>query len=339
MVAGAAFADVGIGAWGRGIWAPIAGQNGDMISFEGPSWAWGDAHEGTGGYTRVGITVSGSSDNVGFNLDLNGDGGSAGVHDVAQIWVQPWSALKVSVGKTQDDTGRGNGCFGAFDWSRWYANAGVGEDLTFMRFGNGNCGQANNGAIVKITPVEALWIIAAFNVGNECDVADAYKNAQYGLGYNIDGVGHIRAQFIGRYKDADTGAINAAFDLNAVENMYLSIGAYIPLKNDLQQIKIAAYWRMSFGLPTIHVLADIGIKGPTDKADIYAGVGADFNFDNGVGVNLDVRVQKPGEDDLIVGFLVGAAKGFSNGKIGIGFEGRTGDKFNFSVPVKVEYWF
>ena len=232
VAAGVAFADVGIGSWGRAVWTPVAYDDADgkVKSWEGISWG--------GNFSRVGITVHGESENVGFALDMNADIYSStgiGVHDIAHFWAKPWSWLEVKVGKTQDDTGRGNIAYGMFNWKRMGAGW-TGEDVTFTRFGNGTGGQAQ-GAIVKVTPVEGLWAIAAFDVQDNGEAVSTFGNhAQYGIGYEIDGIGHIRAQYIGGKKVEDDAGnlvaedqINAAFDLAAVENLYLTVGAYIPL--------------------------------------------------------------------------------------------------------------
>ena len=238
VAAGVAFADVGIGSWGRSVWTPVAYDDADgkVKSWEGISW--GD------NFSRIGITVHGESENVGFALDMNADGYvTAGVHDFAHLWAKPWSWLEVKVGKTQDDTGRGNIAYGMFNWKRMGAGW-TGEDVTFTRFGDGKGGQAK-GAIVKVTPVEGLWAIAAFDVQDNGEAVSTFGNhAQYGIGYEIDGIGHIRAQYIGGKNTTDLDGstvpedqINAAFDLAAVENLYLTVGAYIPLHLNRGEIK------------------------------------------------------------------------------------------------------
>ena len=241
VAAGVAFADVGIGSWGRSVWTPVAYDDADgkVKSWEGISWG--------GNFSRIGITVHGESENVGFALDMNADDygkKGIGVHDFAHFWAKPWSWLEVKVGKTQDDTGRGNIAYGMFNWKRMGAGW-TGDDVTFTRFGDGKGGQAQ-GAIVKVTPVEGLWAIAAFDVQDNGEAVSTFGNhAQYGIGYEIDGIGHIRAQYIGGKNTTDLDGstvpedqINAAFDLAAVENLYLTVGAYIPLHLNRGEIKI-----------------------------------------------------------------------------------------------------
>ena len=355
VAAGVAFADVGIGSWGRAVWTPVAYDDADgkVKSWEGISWG--------GNFSRVGITVHAESENVGFALDMNADdygNKGIGVHDIAHFWAKPWSWLEVKVGKTQDDTGRGNIAYGIFNWKRMGAGW-TGEDVTFTRFGNGTGGQAQ-GAIVKVTPVEGLWAIAAFDVQDNGEAVSTFGNhAQYGIGYEIDGIGHIRAQYIGGKNTTDVDGstvpedqINAAFDLAAVENLYLTVGAYIPLhlnrgnvaitdkiEETIPQVKlavgasykVAAVTFNAFFVGNLPNTIKVGGFEVTKDFNCQVGVGADVDLGNGIGLVADVRfssavsysnssttLKASGEE---VVFLVGASKALTNGSIGIGFQG------------------
>ena len=356
VAAGVAFADVGIGSWGRSVWTPVAYDDADgkVKSWEGISWG--------GNFSRIGITVHGESENVGFALDMNADNYGTtgiGVHDIAHFWAKPWSWLEVKIGKTQDDTGRGNIAYGIFNWKRMGAGW-TGEDVTFTRFGNGTGGQAQ-GAIVKVTPVEGLWAIAAFDVQDNGEAVSTFGNhAQYGIGYEIDGIGHIRAQYIGGKKVEDDAGnlvaedqINAAFDLAAVENLYLTVGAYIPLhlnrgninvtgekiEETIPQVKlavgasykVAAVTFNAFFVGNLPNTIKFGGFEVTKDFNCQVGVGADVDLGNGIGLVADVRfssavsyssssttLKASGEE---VVFLVGASKALTNGSIGIGFQG------------------
>ena len=355
VAAGVAFADVGIGSWGRAVWTPVAYDDADgkVKSWEGISWG--------GNFSRVGITVHGESENVGFALDMNADeygNKGIGVHDIAHFWAKPWSWLEVKIGKTQDDTGRGNIAYGMFNWKRMGAGR-TGEDVTFTRFGNGGGGQAQ-GAILKVTPVEGLWIIGAFDVQDNGEAVSTFGNhAQYGVGYNIEGIGHIRAQYIGGKNTTDVDGstvpedqINAAFDLAAVENLYLTVGAYIPLhlnrgnvaitdkiEDTIPQVKlavgasykVAAVTFNAFFVGNLPNTIKFGGFEVTKDFNCQVGVGADVDLGNGIGLVADVRfssavsyssssttLKASGEE---VVFLVGASKALTNGSIGIGFQG------------------
>ena len=319
VAAGVAFADVGIGSWGRAIFSPVGTLDGGktFVSNETISWMGGK------GTSRMGFSVHGESENVGFNVDLKADGYSVlGINDTAFFWAKPWSFLEVKIGKVQDDTGRGNLCYGMFNW--WRMGFGfTGEDLTFTRFGNGGGGQAN-GAIVKITPIEGLWIIGAFNlndtVSNTVEATKVFGNqSQYGVGYNINGVGSVRAQYIGQAnatnKDGDTvanGKAEVAFDLTAVDGLYVTVGAQIPFAFDAldvsgtypkasNQVKIAAGADFKLAAVTLHAIVDARLPNTVSKSvgsmdakttlggRIGVGVGADVDFGNGIGLVADIR--------------------------------------------------
>ena len=323
LAASSAFAGVGIGSWGRAIWAPVQGDGDKVTSWEGISWG--------GAKSRVGISVHGESENVGFNIDMNADGNSAGIGDTAYFWAKPWSWLELKVGKVQDDTGRGNGAYGIFNWKRM-GLGWTGEDVTFTRFGNGAGGQAN-GAIVKVTPVDGLWIIAAMDVQDNQPAEKTYlDNAQYGAGYVIDGIGHIRAQYIGQSKK-----VNAAFDLTAVENLFVTVGAYVPVDGNGGAANVNAYANLKLDAVSLHALVTTSIA---SDFGFGVGIGADVDLGNGLGANFDVRYQ---ETDL--SFLAGLTKGLSNGMIGVGFQGNVGaldtssSSFSWAVPVVIQAGF
>ena len=367
VAAGVAFADVGIGSWGRAIFSPVGTLNGGKTFVSNETISWMDGK----GTSRMGFSVHGESENVGFNVDLKADGYSElGINDTAFFWAKPWSFLEVKIGKVQDDTGRGNLCYGMFNW--WRMGFGfTGEDLTFTRFGNGGGGQAN-GAIVKITPIEGLWIIGAFNlndtVSNTVEATKVFGNqSQYGVGYNINGVGSVRAQYIGQAnatnKDGDTvanGKAEVAFDLTAVDGLYVTVGAQIPFAFDAldvsgtyptasNQVKIAAGADFKLAAVTLHAIVDARLPNTVSTSvgsidakttlggRIGVGVGADVDFGNAIGLVADIRFQSAQDKvyeataagtttttttvDSSLSFLVGLSKGLTNGSIGVGFEG------------------
>ena len=365
VAAGVAFADVGIGSWGRAIFSPVGTLNGGKTFVSNETISWMDGK----GTSRMGFSVHGESENVGFNVDLKADGYSElGINDTAFFWAKPWSFLEVKIGKVQDDTGRGNLCYGMFNW--WRMGFGfTGEDLTFTRFGNGGGGQAN-GAIVKITPIEGLWIIGAFNLNdtdsNTVEATKVFGNqSQYGVGYNINGVGSVRAQYIGQAnatnKDGDTvanGKAEVAFDLTAVDGLYVTVGAQIPFAFDAldvsgtypsNQVKIAAGADFKLAAVTLHAIVDARLPNTVSTSvgsidakttlggRIGVGVGADVDFGNAIGLVADIRFQSAQDKvyeataagtttttttvDSSLSFLVGLSKGLTNGSIGVGFEG------------------
>ena len=337
LVASAAFAQVSIGAWGRGIWTPIAFDGENAVVADGTSWAPTAA-------PRVGFTIAGSSDNVGFVADLNVDGDKVSTTDCQYVWVKPLSWLDIKIGKTQDNSLRGDGCFGMFNWLRAGA-AEVGEDFTFTRLGNGTGGQLH-GASVTLTPIEGLFIAAGLDIsdGNKWNKRgqDAKeflsKGVQVQAGYTIANIGKVRAQYIAKgngytiekdMKDSKWvhyGTVEAAFDLTAVENLFVTVGGkfntadtYIPGKyteasHSWVYNKDISDWEDKvtpgkYGDPTmqsapIEINAYANYK--IDALTIHAIFGSKFNM---------LAKDAVSKDDRVVGLMFGAGVdyAFENG--------------------------
>jgi hypothetical protein len=369
LIATSAFADgITVSGWGRGLFFPAAGNGKEIVSGDGTSW--------TTNLPRVGFTIAGSTEYVGFQTDWTGENG--GVGDQALMWVKPFKMLKVVIGRAQDDTLRGNADYGLYDWAR-IGFGWTGEDVTFTRLGNGTGGQLQ-GAIIMLDPIEGLHIAGGVNVQDNVKASDNFgQYGQYQIGYTIKNIGTVKAQYIGKTsaynwdgEKVNYGVINGAFDLTAVQNLLVSVGAYIPTsdtytssgaQNDVT--KVNGYIRYGIDALTVHGLfcSNINVwdQKDTTKHDMAfgfaAGLGVNYDLGNGLGLVGDVRYSdkvynsksSDGTDCLV--FLAAIEKGFSNGKIGIGFEGGTNcagpftasdadtDAFTWAIPVKIEYWF
>jgi len=344
LVATSAFAEISLSGWGRGLWSPI-GYDGDAKMTKAISWGGVDP--------RVGITVAGNSENIGFVFCFNADGGVPGIHDVANVWAKPWEWLKISIGMIQDDTLRVNAVFGQFNWLRTGAGW-TGEDFTFRRiggYGGFGAGGEMHGAEIALTPVEGLYIAAGFKMDGTQDFVDVLKVSQYAVGYKIDDLIAIKAQYAGAtgpayfeddkefnkiYKGLKTnvdtsktgwvdddyyGVINAAVDLLMIEDNFISIGAFIPTDFDRDAVTVSAAYNGGFDALTLNALAAVSIK---DGAALQIGVGVGYDFGNGLGFEADARTQLtfPEEGDTTGNVTIGAffTKGFSNGICGIGAE-------------------
>ena len=361
-----AFAEITFGGWGRAIWAPIASNGGDAVTFTSTSW---------GGDGRIGFGMDFTSENVDMHADFKLEDGKAEINDQLKIVVRPIENLSISIGKLQDDTLRGDCCFGSWNWLRpsWISDEGI----TFSRTID-----LNKGVAVKLTPVEGLVILAGIPVANNGGEAtdmghtsnlaeDAYKAAKVGFGYTIDGVGQIKAQFLGKgpnsnYGEDDTGDLEVAFKLSAVENLSAEVGFKMQILDDSdaanKHVALGARYQVNDAC-AVAASADVTLYGNSDKDPSMAfGAGVDYALDNGIGLCADVRVAMPQNDiDPSIGFMVGASKGFSNGKLSAGFQGvsvaensGTGlcgamkpakdgaleaDGFVWAVPVCFEYFF
>lgn len=389
LVAGAAMADgITFGSWGRGLWNVAANSGDDVVT---------DMHQSWGGAApRTGIGVSGSTENVGFAVDMhaNGDSGIS-LGDNALIWVKPIEQIKIVAGKKDQNELRGDAAFGLWNWDRIGAANGdvMGlEGWTFPDVFGGN------GVAVIAYPIDGLTVGAGIPLslsGAGATLEDTYAHgANYAAAYAIDGIGTIKAAYMTKAtakdkdgKDKDYGVIAAAFDLTMVDGLYASVGAQIPTAHVFTSLDIDlkdpmnpkvtafdvptvvnAYARYSLDALAVHLAVgtklntfDVkkAMKGDDAALDgqvgFAIGAGADYSLDNGIGFFGDVRyangiymanTSADKSDCLTLG--LGVEKNFSNGKIGIAFEGATNGKgcytyednaFAWEIPVKVEYWF
>ncbi|MDY6396348.1 MAG: hypothetical protein SPL22_01350, partial [Treponema sp.] len=393
-------AEITFGSWGRALWVTAANggytePNKDgTTSFKSETVT--DVHQSWGGAApRTALAVSGNSDNVGFKLDIHGNATGLGQGDNAYIWVKPIDQVKLSVGRMDDTTLRGDCVNGLWDWDRIGAVDGD-EGWTFGGYFQ------SKGVNVQATPVEGLLIGAAIPLSlseNNAGKDDSeYWDANKGVGkdsgktlsgvyahgtaylgaYTIEGVGTIKAALKtlpkkevekdGNKEEKSQTEIAAAFDLTAVENLFVSVGAKINTLKEANTRNINAYARYNVNEQlTVH--ARVGTKlNAQDKKDekdpkkdgqfgFLFGAGIDYNLDGGIGLFADVRYANgiykndssaDKKDCLTIG--AGVTKGFSNGKIGVAFEGATNnggryqtneksDGFSWEIPVKFEYWF
>lgn len=382
LVAGAAMADgITFGSWGRGLWNVAANSGDDVVTDMHQSWG-GDA-------PRTGISVSGSTENVGFAVDMFANGSGISLGDNALIWVKPIEQIKIVAGKKYQNELRGDAAFGLWNWDRIGAVDKMGlEGWTFPDVFDGN------GVAVVAYPIDGLTVGAGIPLslnGTGATLENTYAHgANYAAAYAIDGVGTIKAAYMTKatakdsdLKDKDYGVIAAAFDLTMVDGLYASVGAQIPtahvftsldLKNPMNPkvtdvpTVVNAYARYSLDALAVHLAVgtklntfDVkkALKGDDAALDgqvgFAIGAGADYSLDNGIGFFGDVRyangiymanTSADKKDCLTLG--LGVEKNFSNGKIGIAFEGATNgngrytyedNAFAWEIPVKVEYCF
>ncbi|MDC7218686.1 MAG: hypothetical protein PQJ59_02035 [Spirochaetales bacterium] len=370
------FAEVSVGGWGRAIVSPITqdgdadGQD-DLEAWAGTSW---------GGDPRVGFTLSAQSEDgmIGVQADVNVDCTSVGQGDQQKIWAKPNDMFTVVIGRAYEDTLRGNGAFGGFNWIRQYGNAWTGEDFIFARARTDATGSYGSMLILDVEGLHAVASFAGMDLasgdsydtdltddsdgdGDATNDADAtvghttetmFGNAQYQVGYNIDGVGLVRAQV---YSFADeSGYYQAAFKLTSVDNLYLDFGVTVPQDSDYTEgganydATLNGYMNYGIDGGTIHALAIVSLT-DSDYADaedaedigFEVAAGLDYGIGEGLSLCTDVRYNKGATaDDGTISGTLGVTKGYSNGKIGVGVQGyNDGDETYFAVPVTLEYWF
>ena len=367
LTATSAFAEITFGAWLRSALIPVAYDGEDYLGGLTQSW---------GGAARTAVLgVNGVSEDgmAGFTFEIRNQAGEGiNMGDRTVTWLKPIEQLKLSVGKFDGgDNGFREGTgFGAWNWVRPSATIGLffnGDDSIMDSTGG-------DGFMAEIFPIEGFKVMvnvpflkdAGKVEGNK--VYDIYKKTQIGAAYTIDGTGTLKVLWtgvseeskIGNSKYDYTGKIGVAFDLTAVENLYLAIGAKFDIVDEdykVNSIEIDdetgindyKYWggaknKAYFALNASYKVSDAitfnmngGVKlfkesGFDPKWGIGAGV--DYVIMEGLTLNADVRyisetkyskngVKIDGNDDS-VSFLIGATKTIgSNGNIGIGFQGAT----------------
>ena len=363
LTATSAFAEITFGAWLRVLASPVASTGKDVITGVENSWGWGART------ARININGTSEDGKAGFVMGVYNDFESGlGQGDDAYLWVKPVDTVKVSVGKFDSPTNglRGDFTYGSWNWLRPFNWVRDGEGLTFD-------GIWRSGLMVEADPMDGLHAFAVIPMSSSYKSAEeTYRNIQVGFGYTIEGVGKLKAQFIGDYgyttknktdgyeldkytstgvvtkekevaydKDQDktTGQIGVAFDITAIENLYVTVGARFGIAD---KDYAPDYLKMEFSAgasyqvsETMKFSVDGGYKQYQDKVlagnddSLFSvGAGVDFTVMDGLAAVADVRYMsnnygKKGDDGAI-SFLVGVNKSVSsNGSLGIGFQGAT----------------
>ena len=363
LTATSAFAEITFGAWLRVLASPVASTGKDVITGVENSWGWGART------ARININGTSEDGKAGFVMCVYNDFESGlGQGDDAYLWVKPVDTVKVSVGKFDSPTNglRGDFCYGSWNWLRPFNWVRDGEGLTFD-------GIWRSGLMVEADPMEGLHAFAVIPMSSSYKSAEeTYRNIQVGFGYTIEGVGKLKAQFIGDYgyttknktdgyeldkytstgvvtkekevaydKDQDktTGQIGVAFDITAIENLYVTVGArfgiadkdYAPGYLKMEFSAGASYQvseTMKFSVDGDYKQYQDKVLAGGDDSLFSVGAGVDFTVMDGLAAVADVRYMSnnygKAKDDGAISFLVGVNKSVSsNGSLGIGFQGAT----------------
>ena len=362
------------GAWLRALAAPVASDGDETITAAGNSWGWGART------ARINVTAVAPDGNSGFNMGVYNDVSmdlSAG--DEANLWVKPMDIVKVSYGKYDNNTLRGDLCYGSWNWLR-PTSSWLAEDEGLLMSGNGG-----TGLMAEITPMEELYIQAMLPITTEQEKAgDTYKKLRGGFAYTVPGLAKVKGQYIGKGEASDDDAgtdgnsncdIEAEVDILAVEGLYAGVGFRYDVRKDGKENNAGdENMKVALGV-SYQVMPELKVSASGafftfygEKVDprFQAGVGVDYDLGDGLAANADFRyLSKSGVDgekaDYTdhMAFSVGVTKSVSsNGYIGVAFQGQTnsgnfannvitgkanddGEKKNFTwaVPVALSVWF
>ena len=375
-----AFAEITFGSWLRVLTVPIANDGKDMIAVTSNSWG-GNNWDSPARVARLDIHAVAEDGKVGFEMGAWNDMKSGlGAGDDAYIWAKPVDAVKVSIGNFDSPTGlRGDLCYGSWNWLR-PVSSWIAEDEGLLM-----SGRNNNGVKVEVTPVDGLYVLLMAPITYDATkLEEIGKKIQAGFAYNIDGIGKIKAQYIGKgaakvEKDGVTVSeansncdIEAAFDLTAVENLYVGVGfKFASIKDgdkvapasEKMKIALGATYQVSDELKLSASGAYFMYQEKKDKGGVdprfQAGAGVDYNLGDGLNLSADVRyLSKENDADKSdhLAFSVGLTKGISsNGYVGAAFQAQTNggkwangafeanaekaDKLTWCVPLAISCWF
>ena len=397
LTATSAFAEITFGAWLRVITG--VGSNGEDVVM-GTTNSWG-------GVRPARLNAAGTSEDgkAGFKLDFYFENDEIWGHDHdirigdnGYLWVKPIDQIQLSIGKFDGgETGfRGDFCYGSWNWLRpynWIGNGNGGDEgLTFR-------GSHKDGLMARITPIDNLVVLVQLPVmsakwgGNnngyvkktetedaKNTAADVFKNAAYMASYSIEGLGTLKAGFFGAddektvegKKYNQTGTVNVAFDLNAIENLYVTVGAFFDIADKEMgewhekmkftagasyQVSDAMKFSVSGGY--VKYMDKCAWLGNKDNA-FQIGAGVDYVIMDGLTLNADVRYMNVGygkdKDDGSVSFLAGVVKSVGgNASLQAGFQGSTNgcglvqadtgipavenDDFVWAIPVGLSVFF
>ena len=393
LTATSAFAEITFGAWLRVITG--VGSNGEDVVM-GTTNSWG-------GVRPARLNAAGTSEDgkAGFKLDFYFENDEIWDHDKnirigdnGYLWVKPIDQIQLSIGRFDGgETGfRGDFCYGSWNWLRPYNWIVEDEGLTFR-------GSHKDGLMARITPIDNLVVLVQLPVmnakwgGNNAGyvaktetedakntAADVFKNAAYMASYSIEGVGTLKAGFFGADEEKtvegkkynQTGTVNVAFDLNAIENLYVTVGAFFDIADKEMgewhekmkftagasyQVSDAMKFSVSGGY--VKYMDKCAWLGNKDNA-FQIGAGVDYVIMDGLTLNADVRYKNVGYgkkgDDGSVSFLAGVVKSVGgNASLQAGFQGSTNgcglvqadtgipavenDDFVWAIPVGLSVWF
>ncbi|MBR4245822.1 MAG: hypothetical protein IKQ13_02360, partial [Treponema sp.] len=214
------------GAWLRALAAPVANDGDETITAAGNSWGYGART------ARINVSAVAPDGNAGFNMGVYNDVTmSLSAGDEANLWVKPLDIVKVSYGKYDNNTLRGDVCYGSWNWLR-PTSSWIAEDEGLLMSGNGG-----TGLMAEITPMEELYIqVMAPITTSQVKAGTTYKNLRAGFAYTVPGTVKVKGQYIGNGKakddeiftvqgvnykseDAANAAIEALFDALADQDV------------------------------------------------------------------------------------------------------------------------
>jgi hypothetical protein len=235
------------------------------------------------------------------------------------------------------------------------------------------------GTLVSITPIEGLFIGALVKASSlDADnIGDAYKDhLQFGVGYVIPEIGHVRLQYVGE-KDGYIPAagtvsdqinakrMEAAFAFTGVPDLIIDTGIKIYFPVTISGATVQKAFQAALGAK--YTMDDLSLVGRIDttfgqsvkdsSSESSTGIGLRINLipsyklsfaevGGDIGIKLVPGTEtKAGNQSITseggVEFGIGAwiKKSLGSGHIKTGFTLKPGKNTVFTIPVLLEYYF
>ena len=315
------------GAWLRALAAPVASDGDETITAAGNSWGYGART------ARINVSAVAPDGNAGFNMGVYNDVTmklEAG--DEANLWVKPLDIVKVSYGKYDNNTLRGDLCYGSWNWLR-PTSSWIAEDEGLLMSKNGD-----TGLMVEVTPMEELYIQAMLPITTEPEKAGTtYKKLRGGFAYTVPGLAKVKGQYIGKGEASDDDAgtdgnsnctLEAEVDVLAVEGLFAGVGFQYNVIKDGDDVADAAidkainaaktegeaFQKAAGALSTkmkiaagvsYQVMPELKVSasgaffmfyGEDVDPRFQAGAGVDYDLGDGLAANADFRYMSPEKD-------------------------------------------
>jgi hypothetical protein len=344
VLTGAVFAQVpdGVtfGAWGRTYFTPFEShsQHDEASELTDPDTANTIGDNKTRAYSTTGTTwgwgmgdiefdLKAEAEKIGMVISLNGNGGSVGTNDFAEIWAKPISWVRIDIGKFNVDNLRGK--IGLDSEFNAFTLGAPDPDAIFTRF------QTANGWHVTATPdfipipgqlyvqfglgsnkteagalgyYDGGWNPTAFVPGG-----DSWASMQFGIGYEIPNIGLARVQYLGARSEPKDRKSSFALDSDTgdiTETKPDPLDSYNTGYVTTKKIEVAfAYTGMA---DSLGLTVDLGGKIPLPATKIGGG---DYTVTDPIQIALGGSYAQNGFG-ITAGFYLGFLGGYDNTKGG-----------------------
>jgi hypothetical protein len=278
-------------AWLRNIAAPVANNGEDTVTVAGNSW-------GTPARSaRLNVTAVAPDGNAGFNMGIYNDStmGKLNSGDEANLWVKPLDIVKVSYGKYDNNTLRGDVCYGSWNWQRPNSAWLEGDEGLLM---SGTARGENTGLMAEITPMDGLYIQALVPITDKVVKAgDTYKKLRGGFAYTVPGLVKVKGQYIGRgagkidYAVDGKKATKDEYDAAVAANEALNVAGYLADGTKVMDGETKKVQKEVEGNSNCDLEAEIDVLA---VEGLFAGVG--FRYD----VRKDGKTNNKGDENMKV---------------------------------------